>query len=190
MTDGKMVDKPSDKEFVDILTQAIRKNNIVIFPGDAYYTIGFNYFHQESKEKVYVMKGRPTHKKFPAFISSPEVLAKVGIVPTSLELKAMEKYWPGQLFIAFSDDFMAKVTPTKAIRDAIANVGGIMGATSANRSNYPEVLHGKMLGPEMKDMADAIIIDDRRITEKKATFARLKGSVEILHQGAVVIENI
>jgi len=187
MTTGKIIDI-SNQEAICLFVQSIKDKKIVIFPCETVYGLCFDLLDEKCKERACQIKGRPKEKIFSAAIPSPEYLEKKRIVPNDLEKKAMARYWPGQLKIAFTPDFAANQAEHKWFRDILGQIDTIVATTSANKSGRPAASKAKDLDPEIIDAVDFVFVDDSKIYHSTATtVVRLKVKIEILRQGVVQV---
>ena len=188
MINGKIITNNNNDEFCSLFVEAIKDKKIVVFPYSTCYTLCFDLLDEYSKQRAYFIKCRSQEKKFSATIPSQDYLKKVGIVPNELERRFMNKYWPGQLKIAFTSDFAANEAEEEWLRNILKRIDTVVATTSANKSGGKTPTKTNELNPEVMEKVDLIFLDDKKIIyPQTTTIVRLKSGIEILRHGAVDI---
>jgi L-threonylcarbamoyladenylate synthase len=142
-----------NKEAWDLATETIKGGELVVFPTDTVYGVGCNPEDATALERIYEAKGRPATKAVPLLLSDDLVLAKVaGKLMESARLLG-ERLWPGALTLVVQrsphlpaqlgqeDTIAVRVPAHNGLRAFIAQCGGAIAATSANRSGEPDALN-------------------------------------------------
>jgi L-threonylcarbamoyladenylate synthase len=186
MTDGKIVSIAAESETGPLFAKAIKEKKIVVFPWETVYCLCFDVLDEDCVERAYQIKGRPKEKKFPSTLPGEDYLEFAGVRPNELESKFMAKYWPGQLTIAFSEDFACNVATNPYHRKMLRRLKTIVATTSANTSGRPGPLKAKDIEKRIVDQVDLVFVDDSKIAfPTTTTVVRLKDGIEVLREGAV-----
>jgi L-threonylcarbamoyladenylate synthase len=124
----------------------IRRGGVVAYPTDTLYGLGADPCASDAVQRVFEIKGRPDDKPLPLIASSNEAAERVvGFTPLARRLAA--GFWPGPLTLLLPatapiapEVHQGRVrigirVPNSAIARALAAAaGGVLTATSANRS--------------------------------------------------------
>jgi len=122
----------------------------VAFPTDTVYGIGVHAFHPEAVERLYELKGRPSHLPIPLLL--PDVAAMpsacVDIPPIAWKLAA--RFWPGALSLVLrraqavpdtvtsgGETVAVRVPDHSQVRELCRALAAPLAATSANRHGEP-----------------------------------------------------
>ena len=162
--DGKATDAPS------IAARALEGGGLIVFPTDTVYGVAAAVDRPESVARLYVVKGRPLERPIPVLVSSFEAVERLsaGLTP---ELRALlAHFWPGALTVAVP---AAPWLPREIVRDTgrvglrmpdhalalaiIAEAGGAVATTSANRSGEPEACDAAEADRVLGERVDLIV---------------------------------
>lgn len=159
-----------DYEILSEAAQIIKNGGTVIFPTETVYGLGANALNEDSCDKIYKAKGRPSDNPLIVHISSIDELNKlVKEIPENAKIMA-EKFWPGPLTMIFDkkDIISYKITAgldTVAIRmpeniiarELIRLSGCPIAAPSANTSGKPSPTTAEHVKEDMLGRVDMII---------------------------------
>jgi len=81
------------------VAKCVVNGGIVIFPTETVYGIGVNAFNKDAVKKLYEIKKRPLNKPISLLVSDFEMIKRITKNITDLELKLMERYFPGPFTI-------------------------------------------------------------------------------------------
>jgi L-threonylcarbamoyladenylate synthase len=157
---------------------ALRTGELVVFPTDTVYGVGCDVWEPQAIERLYWAKWRPKRLPIPVLVSAPEHIYKVverSLVSRSARhrLDALtDHFWPGQLTVIlprrpYVPDVLCAGGPTVAVRmpdqslalRLIAEMGGALAATSANRSGQPDPRTAEQALADLEGRVD-VVLDD------------------------------
>lgn len=184
----KLIEKQDQNQWPLLFSEAINGDQVVIAPCETVYCVCFNPLKPLLLERALTVKNR-TDRKFISMIASVDSLKPLGIEPNRLERIFMERFWPGPLSIAFSDQFAVRMVKEPWLQAALKLVKApLVAASSANLSGEPPVYEASQLNPVLVERVDHLFIDDGFNPERTvSTLVRLKTKVELLRPGAVQI---
>jgi L-threonylcarbamoyladenylate synthase len=179
---------------------ALRAGEPVVLPTDTVYGIAVAVAVPGATARIFEIKERPTTVPLPVLVADEaqaREIAEVG--PLAAEL--MERFWPGGLTIvlprraSFTADLGGEDATTDGLRVPahpvpvdLARRVGPLATTSAN-------LHGRPTAPTAREVAAelgagvAVVIDGGRCDGAPSTVVRVEdGAIEVLRQGAVVVD--
>lgn len=143
--------------------QEILAGRLVVFPTETFYGLAACPHQAPALQRLIELKGRGDAKGIPLIASDIEVVLSHFVVPTALEV-ALRQIWPAPLTMALaprkpfpkvvSGDFESvavRVPKHDLARKLAQHSGGLITATSANRSGEPPVrnsseIHATLLG--------------------------------------------
>ncbi len=188
MKNGKIIYSRSIAEFSEQYIKALNNGELVLHPCECSYCISFDFYNENLRERVNMLKGRACDKNYVAIIPSMRSLKKLDIEPNKLERQFMKKYWPDLLKIAFSDTYCLGVPKEKWLRDTLKKINPLVGITSANKTGDSLAKKGTDIDKGLIRGVDKVLINDALIyADKQSTIVRLKKGIEILRQGEVEI---
>lgn len=88
--------KSNKENFINIFSQAHKKNEPVIFPTDTIYGIGAFFNDEKANNKIFDLKNRDYSKPFPVLISNINQLSYLKADLSDAQLKVLNKFWPGK----------------------------------------------------------------------------------------------
>jgi len=148
----------------------IDAGKLVVFPTDTVYGIGCDPQNVKAIEAIYDAKGRDKQKAIPLLLSGPEQLPKVApSLPEAAQVLGSE-FWPGGLTLVVprgeglpaelggGDSIAVRVPDHAELRAFIDQCGGLIAATSANRSGEPDAVTAQQAASYLLDKV-ALIID-------------------------------
>ena len=156
-----------------VWSQAVREvdeGRLVVFPTDTVYGVGCDPHNVEAIEAIYDAKGRDKQKAIPLLLSGPEQLPKVAhSLPQAAQILGNE-FWPGGLTLVVprgeglpaelggGDSIAVRVPDHNELRAFIDKCGGLIAATSANRSGEPDAVTAQQAADYLLDKV-ALIVD-------------------------------
>jgi L-threonylcarbamoyladenylate synthase len=141
---------PANEEAWALAAASVKRGDLVVFPTDTVYGVGCNPYDVAALDRIYVAKGRPQSKAIPLLLSDASVLRAVAGNLTQEAQFLAQTFWPGALtlIVERKDDLPPQLGTghTIAVRvpahvpllTLIANCGGALAVTSANRSGEPD----------------------------------------------------
>ncbi|HXE80361.1 MAG TPA: L-threonylcarbamoyladenylate synthase [Vicinamibacterales bacterium] len=139
----------TQSEIIEAAAACIRAGGIVAFPTDTLYGLAASPFDEAAVQKVLIVKRRPAGQPLPLIAASLETAERAGHF-TALARRLAEGFWPGPLTILVPADSaivrdvhqgtgrVGIRVPDHAVARALAAAsGGLITATSANRSGEP-----------------------------------------------------
>lgn len=135
------------------LTEAaalIRAGKVVAFPTDTIYGLGADPFNADAVTGIYQIKGRPETQPILLLIADLLFLKEVASAVSAAARRCIERFWPGPLSLllpvheqvpkvvtAGSTKICVRLPKHDISRRLAEAVGGVVTATSANRSGEP-----------------------------------------------------
>ena len=175
-------------------------NGISIIPTDTVYGIVGSARDPHIVERIYELRGRTRTKPCIVLIPDASGLGEFGIVPTQVEQKLIERYWPGPVTIAFSvadgtftylhrgtHSIAFRVPSRGDLRDLLRQRGPLI-APSANPEGR-EPAHTIEEARAYFGNAVTEYIDGGRLDGVPSTLVRVEHEkVHILRQGSTIID--
>jgi L-threonylcarbamoyladenylate synthase len=127
----------------------IRAGGLIILPTDTVYGVGADPWQPEAVAALYAAKGRPPDKAIPLLLADPADMDQVTAHIPEAARQLAAAFWPGPLTIAVPKrpdlPEIVSALPTVGLRipdhagarAVIRACGGVLAATSANRSGEP-----------------------------------------------------
>lgn len=189
---------------VDILA-----GQTVVFPTETSYGLGCDATNQESVNKIFLIKGRPSDKPLLVVVPNIEMAKKYVVWNDTLE-KIAQNYWPGALTVVGSyqlpatsyhtlargvvskDNTVAiRVTANPLLQSITEKMGRPLVATSANISNAGDLYSSAAAIEMFKDcgVQPDIILNFGELTKNPPStiVGIVDGKAAILRQGSVKI---
>lgn len=163
-------EKKIDTEVLREAGEIIKKGGLVAFPTETVYGLGGDALNEESSERIYRAKGRPSDNPLIVHICRMEDLAPIVERVPDTARRLADAFWPGPLtMILPKSDKVPRTTTggldTVAVRmpmheTALAFIeaaGGYVAAPSANRSGRPSPTLAKYVAEDMDGRIEMII---------------------------------
>jgi L-threonylcarbamoyladenylate synthase len=176
----------------------LKKGGIIAFPTDTVYGLGCDPFCLSAVERVYRVKGRPSHLSFPLLLSDMSQVTVVAKPLSGIAFSLARRFWPGALtlVLAKSDSLPPYLSSagTVAVRipshpvclALIQGIGGPLVGTSANVSGRPSAVTADEVRQQLEDQIDLIIDGGERPRGQESTIVDVTGRVpRILRQGII-----
>lgn len=189
---------------MDQLSEAakiIKQGGIVVFPTDTAYGIGCNMTNEDSVNKLFKIRKRPTQQATPVLFSSIEQV-KEYVLPFDQDISSlMSKYWPGALTIVL-DCYLDKVP------SLVRGGGETLGVRVPNNEKILEIIelsgvpvlgpsanfHGektpysyKELNKDLIKLVDFVVEGEVAVKQASTVLDCSKKPWTILRQGAIDI---
>jgi L-threonylcarbamoyladenylate synthase len=142
----------ANEESWELAAAALRRGDLVVFPTDTVYGVGCNPYDVSALDKIYIAKGRPQSKAIPLLLAGTSILSAVAGRLTRQAEVLGQRFWPGALTLVIErkDDLppqlgtgntiAVRVPAHLELRSLLADCGGALAVTSANRSGEPDAL--------------------------------------------------
>ncbi len=182
--------------------QVIKEGGLVAFPTETVYGLGGDALNEDSSEKIYSAKGRPSDNPLIVHIAGLDSLESiVSEIPEECRILA-KRFWPGPLTMVLkSSGKVPKRTTggldTVAVRwpddltaqQLIKESGGYIAAPSANISGRPSPTAFKYVLEDMDGRIDAIIDGGVNPIGLESTIVDLSGDrIMVLRPGFITNE--
>ncbi len=182
--------------------EIIKNGGLVAFPTETVYGLGGDALNENSSEKIYRAKGRPSDNPLIVHICKMEDMYPIVREVPENALKLAEAFWPGPLtMILYKSEKVPYTTTggleTVAIRmpgheTALAFIeaaGGYVAAPSANTSGKPSPTLAKYVAEDMDGKIDLIIDGEEIDIGLESTIVDLTGDIPmILRPGYITKE--
>ena len=176
----------------------------VIFPTDTVYGLGANTSDDTAVERIFDIKKRDKKKPINVLIADYEDVIKVAEVPSRLEGKLMEKFWPGPLTIILKrkegvanaaasngDTIGVRMPDSDIARNIIREVGFPIATTSVNISGDKPATKIEEIDEEMLDEVDFVTETSEKSSNIASTIVKIEdGKLEILREGTIKKEEL
>lgn len=191
-----------DFEDLDLLVEAIKRDEIVAFPTETVFGLGTKGDKEENYRKLVEIKGRDEHKPISLMCSNIDmvkdlveindtarkIIAKFCPGPITLVLKAKENI-PYYLDLG-SSYIGVRIPDSKIILDIIDKVGTYLLVTSANISNQPPALTDEEVYNYFNDKFE-YVLKGKSISNIPSTVIKIEGeNVTVLREGELTLKEI
>lgn len=150
--------------------EIIKKGGLVAFPTETVYGLGGDALNEDSSEKIYLAKGRPSDNPLIVHICKMKDLAPIVKEIPEAAKKLAAAFWPGPLTIILNKSDKVPYTTTGGL-DTVAvrmpehkvalmfieAAGGYVAAPSANTSGKPSPTLAKYVAEDMGGRIEMII---------------------------------
>lgn len=195
----------------DQIAQAVAilgQGGVVAFPTDTVYGYAASLRHPSAIARIYAIKGRPEAKAIPILLSSPETLSTVASEIDPATRSFAERWWPGALTIivnarpglpseTITRNFSGEPTIALRVPDnnvatrIIADAGGALAVTSANRSGEDPALSAHDLQHMGAEQPDLIVDGGECPLGLPSTIVSITAStLQILREGAIPVAEL
>ncbi|MCS7136744.1 MAG: L-threonylcarbamoyladenylate synthase [Candidatus Caldarchaeum sp.] len=190
---------------LDLIAEAVKavlKGGVVVYPTDTVYGIGCDPFDTKAVQRVIEIKKREA-KPMPVLLSNIDMLYAVA-EPTSEEIEAAFKLWPGPVTILMKkspklpgivtagEETVGVRIPAHLIPLTIMErTGKPLVGTSANISGQPSATELDQIEPAVLSNADVAIDGGSTFFRAPSTVIRIHGDgFTVLREGAMNSESI
>lgn len=202
----KYLDLRENKNYIKIkeASDAIKKGGLVLFPTETVYGIGASGLDVRAIEKIFKAKTRAMDNPLILHISNISQVYDIAKDITDIELKLMEKFWPGPFTIILKrkdcvpniitaglDTVAVRMPSNKIAHELIKQVGIPIAAPSANISGRPSGTNIQDIFEELKDKVDYVIDGGDCEFGIESTVVKVENDVPIiLRPGKITVEDI
>lgn len=164
--DEENIDYEALREAGDI----IKSGGLVAFPTETVYGLGGDALNEESSEKIYYAKGRPSDNPLIVHICRLEAMSSIVEEVSPAAVRLAETFWPGPLTIILNKSKKVPYTTTGGLNTVavrmpenkvalafIEAAGGYVAAPSANTSGKPSPTLAKYVAEDMSGKIEMII---------------------------------
>ncbi|WCN39652.1 L-threonylcarbamoyladenylate synthase [Aneurinibacillus uraniidurans] len=195
-----LIDCPQVREAALLL----RENELIAFPTETVYGLGGNGLVDETVEKIYTAKGRPSDNPLILHIADREQLVDIVEHVPPLADALMEAFWPGPLTLVLPKkpgvamrasaglDTVAVRMPDHPVADALIRAAGVpVAAPSANVSGRPSPTTGRHVQEDLDGRIAGILDGGPTGIGVESTVVDVTGDVPlILRPGGITAEQI
>ncbi|WP_286883184.1 L-threonylcarbamoyladenylate synthase [Aneurinibacillus sp. UBA3580] len=200
----KIVDGLEDYPQVHEAAAIVRNNGLIAFPTETVYGLGGNGLVDETVEKIYTAKGRPSDNPLILHVADRvqlnELVAEIPLMAEAL----MEAFWPGPLTIVFPKkpgvamrasaglDTVAIRMPDHPLALALIRAAQLpIAAPSANLSGRPSPTTAQHVLEDLDGRIDGVLDGGPTGIGVESTVVDITGDVPmILRPGGVTAEQI
>ncbi len=128
----------------------------VAFPTDTVYGIGVHAFQPGAVERLYELKGRPSHLPIPLLLSDAVAMRSTCVDIPSVAWQLATRFWPGALTLVLrraptvpdivtsgGETVAVRVPDHSRVRELCGALAAPLAATSANRHGEPPPITAK-----------------------------------------------
>ncbi|WP_096467601.1 L-threonylcarbamoyladenylate synthase [Aneurinibacillus soli] len=195
-----LIDCPQVREAALLL----RANELIAFPTETVYGLGGNGLVDETVEKIYTAKGRPSDNPLILHIADRGQLVDIVEYVPPLAEALMEAFWPGPLTLVLPKkpgvamrasaglDTVAVRMPDHPVADALIRAAGVpVAAPSANVSGRPSPTTGRHVQEDLDGRIAGILDGGPTGIGVESTVVDTTGDVPlILRPGGITAEQI
>jgi len=199
---------------IQAAAELARQGGVLVYPTETLYALGCDARNLQACRHVAAIKGRPESKPLPLIVSDLNALRGIALLqtvgladglPEDLARLA-ELHWPGPLSVLVrtcpdlpalvrdcSGFSSVRVSPHPLARELCRLAGGVLVATSANKSGQRAAARPEELDTDILAACDGAVLDEPwPAGGAPSTLVRLlgHGQVEVLRLGAVSLETL
>ncbi len=192
------------EEQMELASQAIREDNIVIFPTETVYGLGANALSKKAVEKIFLAKGRPSNNPLIVHLSCKEDISKYAVIQNEIEQKLIEAFMPGPFTLVLKkrdnipsivvgglDTVGIRLPLNEIARKFIDKCALPIAAPSANLSSRPSGTNVLDIFEEFSDKVPYIIDGGSAQVGLESTVVKvIDGIPTILRPGFITKEDI
>ncbi len=183
--------------------EVLVSGGIVAFPTETVYGLGGDARRPEAVERIFAAKGRPADNPLIVHVGRLEDAVALTAEVSPLELRLMERFWPGPLTLVLPvrrgavtpqvtaglDTVAVRVPDHPLARRLIAKAGCPIAAPSANRSGRPSPTLAAHVLEDLNGRIDGVLDGGPTGVGVESTVVRvLDGMIYILRPGGVTAE--
>ncbi|MFV9924077.1 MAG: L-threonylcarbamoyladenylate synthase [Anaplasma ovis] len=160
---------------MQLVVEALRKEQIVCFPTDTLYALACNALSASAVRRLYEIKRRQYHKPIPILLNSLAMIRKFALLRDE-DWNIIERLTPGPVtFVAplqgtrslpgefFRSTVGVRVPDHTMARAILREFGGPVAATSANLSGTPGARRAAEIPQEIRDCVSELVEDDSAV---------------------------
>jgi L-threonylcarbamoyladenylate synthase len=197
---------PRSRDRVEQAVSCLRRGGLVVIPTDTVYGLAADPRVPGAEERIARAKGRPEGKPIPLLTTGLAAVEAFGAVLGAGERRLAEAFWPGPLTLVLAvpdrpgrpgsgpgagrtEGF--RVPDCRTALAVIEGAGGVLRATSANRSGEAPALTARQAADALGPEVDLVLDAGPAPGGTPSTVARLRGdNVEVLREGAIPTEQL
>lgn len=193
----------TDAAAIPLAVTELHAGNLVIFPTDTVYGIGADAFSTAAIDRLYAVKQRAVDKGIPLLIADPDDMWRVVRHAPPFVSNLIAQFWPGALTLILpkktrlppnlspNDGVAVRMPDNAAARALIRAAGGVIAASSANRSGQPPARSAAMALADLGDLVAAILDGGPSPQEQASTILDCTTDPpRLLRQGPISLETI
>jgi L-threonylcarbamoyladenylate synthase len=190
-------------ERLDDVIRRLRAGEIIVFPTETLYGLGCDPLQEAALSRLAAIKGRPADKPLPLIAASTAAAERVVLRPSArvsvLWTRLTSRFWPGPLTLvleaapglpaavtAGTGRVGVRVSSLPLARQMAQAAGGVIVATSANRSGWPVPVTARGVGRALGEGVHLILDGGRLEGGAPSTVVAIADRPpSILREGAV-----
>ena len=170
----------------------VRRGGVIGYPTETSYGLGADALNIQARERIFLMKGRPSGRQLPLVVYSLDQLATLCVpIPASANLLA-ERFWPGPLTVVVplraslqevlggETSIAVRISGLAVARQLPRAVGCSLTATSANESGKPPAQTADEVDQFLGGQLDLILDGGRTSGTQPSTIVDLQGVAPLL----------
>lgn len=181
-----------DEAAIRRAADALRRGSLIGLPTDTVYGLAADPRVPGAEERICAAKGRDRGKPIPLLASDIGQVRAYGVRFTSSEELLADRFWPGPLTLVLSagdarEGF--RVPDSEVARAVLAQGGGVLRVTSANRSGQLPALTADEALRALGDSVELVLDAGPVPGGTPSTVVRLEGAeLSVLREGAIPAE--
>jgi L-threonylcarbamoyladenylate synthase len=201
---AKIIKVDPDKPDVCEAAQIVNDGGVIAFPTDTLYGLGAGIRHVKAVERIYEIKGRDFSKPILLLGADVESLLPFIIDVSKVAQRLMDSFWPGPITLVFKaskevphaclgggQTIGVRITDSPIAGALLREVGGLLTATSANRSGEPEPISAELVAESIGDRIDLIVDGGPCEDRRPSTLVNVSGkTARILREGRISYETL
>lgn len=178
---------------------AILDGEIVGLPTDTVYGVGVDPFNIDAVERLFELKGRPSHKPIGVLVATVDQAAEIGEIPEPAAALA-ERHWPGALTLIVTPKVILSDwvgdrqrrtvgirVPDHPVARELLKLSGPLAVTSANVSGGEETLSDREARDVFGDRVAVYLEGEAPGGEASTVVDATTPELTVLRQGPVEI---
>lgn len=188
MTD---VARANDPAALQRAAEIIRGGGVVAIPTETFYGLAVDWKSEAAVARIYEIKGRPATMQLPLVAASTEQVERELGALDAASAKAAARFWPGPLSLVCGAGEAVRVTAHPFVRALCECVGGLLTATSANRTGEPPAETADEVERAIGGLVDLIVDGGQTPGGKPSTLADLRGATpRLIRDGAIAWDEV
>ena len=178
--------RANDPSALQRAAKIIRDGGVVAVPTETFYGLAVDWKNPAAVARIYAIKGRPASMQLPLVAASTEqVDAALGPLDAA-SAKAARQFWPGPLSLVGGTGDAVRVTAHPFVRALCECVGGLLTATSANKTGDAPAETADAVAAAIGPLVDLIVDGGRTPGGKPSTLVDLRGAEpRLIREGAI-----
>jgi tRNA threonylcarbamoyl adenosine modification protein (Sua5/YciO/YrdC/YwlC family) len=178
--------------------EALAAGRLIVIPTDTVYGVAADARLPNGDDLLYAAKNRPPGKPIPLLAADLAAVEAHGAILGPEESRLARRYWPGPLTLILSvptggrlhtEGF--RVPDDDLTRGLLRAVGGVLRATSANRSGEPPALTAGAAAEALGESVELVLDAGPARGGVPSSVVRIEdGGVVVLREGALSTEEL